>query len=276
MAARGPTDHPNTPRPTAPPALLCPRCGRSNPPDEPRCLRCQARLGVAPDAHLRQPRLDLKLDWPKVIPFEWIAPERVPQPPPKARSKAAAPARPRAARKPSPDQLALDLELPARLPVATRPAHRSEAPPAPYALRVAAFGLDAILVLLGAVCFLTGMHLGGAPILLERAALCYYGLALFWLAVFYKAFFCLLGCDSPGVRLLGLRLVRFDRRPLSWRERVLRLCAAVVTTAGLGAGLWWALLDRERLTWYDLISQACLAEADRLPASERAPAFSRR
>ncbi len=233
-------------------------------------------MAAPPVSPPRQARLDLKLDWPKVIPFEWIAPERVPQPPPKARPKPAGPVRPRAARKPSPNQLALELEPPARLPVATRPAHRPEVPPAPQTLRAAALGLDALIVLLGAVCFLAGVRLGGAPILFGRGALLFYGLALLWLALFYKALFCLLGCDSPGVKLLGLCLVRFDRRPPSWRERVLRLCAALVTTAGLGAGLWWALLDREQLTWYDLISHTCLAEADRLPAPERAPAGTRR
>jgi len=260
-------------------ALRCPRCGRLNPADEHRCLRCQARLAQPP----QQQRLDLKPAWPKVIPFEWIAPERAPestrQPgaPPKhtkpvtakAQHKPAGLSRRSARSKSYPGQLSLDLQPPQRLPVAAYPGSHPETPPAPRSLRIAATAADAALILACVGPFLLGVRIGGGQVPLHPSAMPYYGLILLVLAVFYKAFFSILNRDSPGLRLTGLRLIRFDRRPPGWRDRVRRLCAAGVTTAGLGVGLWWALLARESLTWYDLISQTCVVEADSGPPPGR-------
>lgn len=266
--------------------LRCPRCGHLNPAYEHRCLRCQTRLTPTPAP--QQQRLDLKPAWPKVIPFEWIAPERVAEPAGDAPGRRAAPtgagARPGTSRtqrkqagagqgaarpKSAPGQLTLDLRLSGRLPVALHPGNCPEAPPASRSLRVAATTLDAALILACLVPFWLGVRAGGGPLSFEPYTLPYYGLILLWLAVFYKAFFAILNRDSPGLKLMGLRLVRFNRCPPAWSDRVQRLCAAGVTIAGLGAGLWWALLGRESLTWYDLISRTCVVEAEKAAPPER-------
>lgn len=263
-------------------ALRCPRCGRSNPAYEHRCLRCQTRLGPPPAPE--QQRLDLRPVWPKVIPFEWIAPERASAPAGTSSERSAAapggPVRPAATRaqrkqvgrtqaapraKSLPGQLTLDLQASRRLPVAPHPGNHPEMLPAPLSMRLAATACDSLLILACLGPFLLGVRLVGAPVILEASALPYYGLTLLWLAVFYKGFFAILNRDSPGLRAMGLRLTRFDRCPPSWRERIQRLCAAAVTVAGLGAGLWWALLGREPLTWYDLISRTCVVEAESAP-----------
>jgi len=255
MPAFGSTDHPSMQRPSSTAGgVRCPRCGQMNPPGERRCSRCQSRLTPAPV----QQRLDLRGEWPKVVSIDWIAPERFAKPAAAARR---APARRAPRRKPSPPgQLWLDLQPLPALPVAERPVDRPELPPAPLARRFLSALLDALFISLAFGIVLTVAGLRGVPFSLAPQFSTVYAIVLAGLGLVYKAIFVAVNCDSPGLRLAGLRLLRFDRRPPGWRDRWIRLLSACVTTSGLGAGVIWAALSREQHTWYDLISRTCVVE----------------
>jgi len=77
--------------------------------------------------------------------------------------------------------------------------------------------------------------------------------------VLYKFLWCLGNGDSVGAVWRGLRLLDFDGRPATREQRMRRLAAEVLSTAALGLGVFWALGDRERLTWHDHISRTFLA-----------------
>ena len=61
--------------------------------------------------------------------------------------------------------------------------------------------------------------------------------------------------DTPGMRFARLRLVNFDGRIPSRRQRLIRQAASVLSLLALGLGLLWALVDEENLTWHDHISK---------------------
>jgi uncharacterized RDD family membrane protein YckC len=62
------------------------------------------------------------------------------------------------------------------------------------------------------------------------------------------------GGQTIGMRAWRLRVVTATGAPLGWREAALRLAAAALSWAALGAGFLWALFDPEGLTWHDRLS----------------------
>ncbi len=238
-----------------PPGVRCPRCGQLNPAEERRCVRCQSRLVPAPI----QRRLDLG-DWPKVVSIDWIAPERY--------SRSASSARPSSPRKPRrrrplpTGQLELDLQPLPELPAASRPLDEPELAPAPLRRRAGALLLDTLLVL-AAYCLVLGIPLlKGIPLRWERPTVTALAVVLtaVWLA--FRGLCAAAQQDSPGLRWMGLRLLRFDRRTPTAADRWLRLAAGLLSTAGLCAGWLWAVLSRDRLTWADQISRTCAVSAE--------------
>lgn len=82
------------------------------------------------------------------------------------------------------------------------------------------------------------------------------GLRLYLVAVIglFFTFFWVRGGQTLGLRTWRLRLVREDGRPLRPGDALRRLLWATLCLAPAGAGLWWMLFDRERLTAYDRLS----------------------
>lgn len=63
------------------------------------------------------------------------------------------------------------------------------------------------------------------------------------------------GGQTLGMKAWHLRLLTEDGRPVGWRAAGLRLLAALAAMAPAGLGLWWSLIDRERLAWHDRLSR---------------------
>jgi uncharacterized RDD family membrane protein YckC len=59
---------------------------------------------------------------------------------------------------------------------------------------------------------------------------------------------------------MGLRLVNFDGRPATARQRRRRVWASAASMASLMLGFLWAAVDDEKLTWHDHMSETCLTE----------------
>lgn len=256
MPAFGSTDHPSTQRlEPRRPGVRCPRCGRFNPPDERRCGHCQSRLIREPI----QQRLDLGGGWPKVVPIDWVAPERAPR-----RAPAARPAPPRRTRQPRlapPGQLALDLQPVPELPAATRPADEPELAPAALSRRAAALLVDGLLVVAAYAVVLGIAALAGIPLRWNRPTLVACVELFLAMQIGFRGLCAAADTDSPGLRWMGLRLLRFDRRlPKHW-DRLLRFGAGLISTAGLCAGWLWAVLSRDGLSWADMISRTCAVSA---------------
>jgi uncharacterized RDD family membrane protein YckC len=126
---------------------------------------------------------------------------------------------------------------------------------APIGRRAAAAGVDACIVFGGLLLFLGIHRLLAGELVLDRVGALAYGAAYLLLFAFYKLLAALRSDRSPGLRLLGLRILHFDGRPPNRRQRVVRVLASFASLLPAGIGLFWALMDEERLTFHDHISE---------------------
>jgi len=60
------------------------------------------------------------------------------------------------------------------------------------------------------------------------------------------------GGQTIGMKPWRLRVVRADGSALDAKQALLRFAVALVSLLPLGAGFWWAFVDRERRAWHDL------------------------
>jgi uncharacterized RDD family membrane protein YckC len=75
---------------------------------------------------------------------------------------------------------------------------------------------------------------------------------------------------TPGLRLAGLRLLRFDDRRPTRRLRRWRVLASFLSAASLCMGYIWVFLDEDSLCWHDRITHTYLAPQKREPTNESA------
>ncbi len=62
------------------------------------------------------------------------------------------------------------------------------------------------------------------------------------------------GGQTAGMKIWKIKLVGVGARRFGWAGAMTRSAAAVLSAIALGAGFWWALLDRSQLTWHDRLS----------------------
>ena len=59
---------------------------------------------------------------------------------------------------------------------------------------------------------------------------------------------------TPGLRMAGLELLRFDEKRVSRRLRRWRVLASFLSAVSLGMGYIWVFLDEDSLCWHDRIT----------------------
>ncbi|HND13462.1 MAG TPA: RDD family protein [Pseudomonadales bacterium] len=60
--------------------------------------------------------------------------------------------------------------------------------------------------------------------------------------------------QTLGMQTWRLRVQQASGAAITWRQALLRLGCAALSLLAFGAGYWWALVDREGLTWHDRCS----------------------
>jgi uncharacterized RDD family membrane protein YckC len=84
-------------------------------------------------------------------------------------------------------------------------------------------------------------------------------IALLWPSYQYSL---LVYCGTtPGLRLAGLGVQRFNGGPVPRQLRKWRVLASFLSALSLGLGYAWCFLDEDRLCWHDRITRTHLAEA---------------
>jgi uncharacterized RDD family membrane protein YckC len=277
--------------------MTCHYCRALNSDDEHRCRRCGRRLNGSPgDTHDGMPLVHGALaaapaperrydtaettyapEGPvqpplfhtrppqKVIPFESIVGARVEAAPRPAASRAAErrPVRRPAAPKAPDTQQSLDFLPPApqtarKLKTTVEAVIYCDAPVATKMHRAVAAALDLSMILIGFGVFLLTFHLSGGEVTLDRTGLFTFSAALGFIAVFYGLLWTLAQSESPGKLWTHLRLTNFDGFAPDGTQRLVRLAAACLGVASLGAGVLWAVVDEESLTWHDHMSKTFL------------------
>lgn len=80
---------------------------------------------------------------------------------------------------------------------------------------------------------------------------------LFWAA--YQYLMIVYAASTPGLRLAGLELARFDGTSTSRSLRRWRVLAAYLSAVSAGMGFGWVFLDEDVLCWHDRITHTYLA-----------------
>jgi uncharacterized RDD family membrane protein YckC len=86
---------------------------------------------------------------------------------------------------------------------------------------------------------------------------------LFWMA--YQYLLIVYAASTPGLRVAGLELARFDGTSTTRSLRRWRVLAACLSGLSLGMGYAWVFLDEDALCWHDRITHTYLAPGKRQP-----------
>ena len=129
------------------------------------------------------------------------------------------------------------------------------APIALTPLRIMSSAADCSVGFAGVILYAITFRMMGQELVWTSQMLLSYLAAAVLISLFYRVLYCLANGDTPGIRWAGLRVVDFDGRVPSRKQRFQRLAGGCVGTLAAGLGLLWALFDEERLTWHDHMSQ---------------------
>ncbi len=133
--------------------------------------------------------------------------------------------------------------------------------PAGLMVRLLAMFYDSLL-LLSALLIATAIAL-----MVTRGTLSYlnpfFRTLLFLICFSFYAWFWLHGGQTLGMRAWRLRLQRLDGGAITLWQALLRFMVAIPSLAACGLGLFWMLVDRDRLALHDRISESTIVRLPR-------------
>lgn len=124
---------------------------------------------------------------------------------------------------------------------------------APLTRRLAAMVYDLLLVL--ALLFLFGF-IGVAISGGEANESQLFKLSVWVVPFIFYSYFWRKSGQSLGMLAWRLRIQTHQGTPISQLQVFLRLIAALVSWACLGLGYWWVLLDKQKRSWPDILSNS--------------------
>ncbi len=118
--------------------------------------------------------------------------------------------------------------------------------------------VDAGFLGLAFLAFLAMFHVLGGRLILAKTELAILSASAYLLYAQYCFLFVGLGGGTPGMRWVGLDISNFAGEPATRRELLWRGFGYLVSGGSLFLGFLWSLMDEDRLTWHDRISQTIL------------------
>ena len=76
------------------------------------------------------------------------------------------------------------------------------------------------------------------------------------------------GGQTLGLRTWKLQLTGISQEPVSWKQATIRYLAAFASFLPAGAGFFWMLFDRDRLTLHDRLSSTRIIKLDKPAAKD--------
>ena len=128
--------------------------------------------------------------------------------------------------------------------------------------RLTAALIDALVVALAIVAFTyVFLHVTDArPSWKTVSGLALGLMALLWPA--YQFALVVFSGTTPGLRLCGLRIERFDGTPAPRKLRFWRVVVSLLSAISLAIGYLWCFLDEDQLSWHDRITSTHLADSN--------------
>jgi uncharacterized RDD family membrane protein YckC len=139
---------------------------------------------------------------------------------------------------------------------------------APLGLRLVAAMVDGIIVAAAASLFGFIFWKMDAiqPPMIQTLGLAVGISCLFWAA--YQYLLVVYAASTPGLRVAGLELARFDGTCTTRSLRRWRVLASWLSAVSAGMGYVWVFLDEDALCWHDRITHTYLAPRKPQPNSE--------
>jgi uncharacterized RDD family membrane protein YckC len=130
---------------------------------------------------------------------------------------------------------------------------------APLARRMVAAAIDALIIAAASAIFGVIFWKVAAvrPPMIQVLGLAIGVPCLLWAAFQYLLI--VYGASTPGLRLAGLELARFDGTPAGRSLRRWRVVASYLSAVSLGMGYAWVFLDEDALCWHDRATHTYLA-----------------
>jgi uncharacterized RDD family membrane protein YckC len=130
---------------------------------------------------------------------------------------------------------------------------------APMGRRMAAAGIDAVLVMtaIAAFAYVFFRITAEVPSLAKVAGTAFFLTGALWSA--YQYLLLVYSGATPGLKLAKLELQRFDGDPVPRGTRRWRVLASMLSGVSLGLGYAWCLLDEDQLCWHDRITRTYMA-----------------
>lgn len=66
------------------------------------------------------------------------------------------------------------------------------------------------------------------------------------------------GGQTLGLRAWKIKVLRFDKQPVSWLHALIRFATALLSFGSLGLGFLWILVDKNRYSWHDYLSKTAV------------------
>jgi uncharacterized RDD family membrane protein YckC len=86
----------------------------------------------------------------------------------------------------------------------------------------------------------------------------FFPLYLLIVSFFFYAWFWTHGGQTLGLRAWKIKVLSLDKKPISWKQALLRYAAAFLSWAFFGLGFLWILIDKNKRSWHDHLSKTAL------------------
>lgn len=83
-------------------------------------------------------------------------------------------------------------------------------------------------------------------------------LYLLLVSFFFYAWFWTHGGQTLGLRAWKIKVLTLDRKPITWKQALLRFSIAILSWFFLGLGVLWILIDKNQRSWHDHLSKTAL------------------
>ncbi len=155
-----------------------------------------------------------------------------------------------------------------------------------FVSRLAAFVLDVMIVTAGSIVFAAlvslilnffGFSAQGLKaddptksllVVLQFIIVALSGLAVALFIPGYFVLFWVLVGATPGKQVLGLKIVRTDRRQLGWGRAIVRYIGYWISAIVFFLGFLWVLVDGRRQAWHDKMADTFVVYTWEVPQDE--------
>ena len=144
-----------------------------------------------------------------------------------------------------------------------------------FASRLFAFVIDAFIIIVAMtlitwlITFLNALLPFATPLSQDTLAVILTFVFTVGIYVGYPLFFWTFTGQTPGMLLMGLRVVTTDGQYLSLGQSARRLIGYAIAAIPFFFGFFWILIDDRRQGWHDKVAGTCVVYAWRARPDER-------